>query len=198
MSCKHKKNLLIVALKSPSFIPYNLVLCFWFWISSCAHCDSRHVTLFYYSSFLEANSCFAWQIESELVMTPLLTPVMDRRTEFLHCGTVKKNTKTKKRKEADVVTPRYVDDELQKTVAFKCAVEVVRVRFSQCTFILVYKLSFTMNKTSKLHMHRLLVRGKRQKQRETKLIVAATNNILVRNKLLRMDFTRKRVVDGLY
>lgn len=111
---------------------------------------------------------------------------------------LKKNTKTKKRKEADVVTPRYVDDELQKTLAFKCAVEVVRVRFSQCTFILVYKLSFTMNKTSKLHMHRLLVRGKRQKQRETKLIVAATNNILVRNKLLRMDFTRKRVVDGLY
>lgn len=54
-----------------------------------------------------------------------------------------------------------------------------------------------MNKTSKLHMHRLLVRGKRQKQRETKLIVAATNNILVRNKLLRMDFTRKRI-DRLY
>lgn len=72
----------------------------------------------------------------------------------------------KKRKEADVVTPQYADDELQKTVVFKCAVEVVRVRFSQCTFILVYKLSFTMNKTSKLHMHRLLAIEANVKSRE--------------------------------
>lgn len=47
--------------------------------------------------FLGANSCFAWQIESELVMTLLLTLVMDRRTKFLHCGTVKKKKKEKER-----------------------------------------------------------------------------------------------------
>lgn len=73
------------------------------------------------------------------------------------------------------------------------------MKSSQYTFILVHKLSFTMNKTSKLHMHGFFsYGGKCQKRGETKLIVAATNNILLHNKLLRMDFTSKREFDGLY